>query len=182
MCEPAIHVLRSVFTRLIQQNLFTSQWCNFVPGCPWVPVTQSGVDAPGGVILGTTQLTQGCNAQAWVPPKPGCPRVCPPWALTSYATVTSVATLRVLFFCVSAIVCYMMIWFQNQKSYQPVNQSNLMEQGRVLRVGIETSPVKKSLSISAKTTLSRDFGLRHIASVKCCPYIFLMDHGPGPVA
>ena len=43
-----------------------------------MPVAQSGVDAPGGVILGTTQLTEGCNAQAWVPPKPGCPRVCPP--------------------------------------------------------------------------------------------------------
>ena len=24
MCEPAIHVLRSVFTRLVQQNLFAS--------------------------------------------------------------------------------------------------------------------------------------------------------------
>ena len=55
-----------------------TQWRNFVPGCPWVPVAQSGVDVPGGVILGTTQLTQGCNAQVWVPPKPGCPRVCPP--------------------------------------------------------------------------------------------------------
>ena len=29
-----------------------------------VPVAQSGIDASGGVILGTTQLTQGCNAQA----------------------------------------------------------------------------------------------------------------------
>ena len=43
---------------------------------------------PGGVILGTTQLTQGCNAQAWEPPKPGCPRVCPSWAQRSYATVS----------------------------------------------------------------------------------------------
>ena len=56
----------------------SEQWCNFVPGCPWVPVAQSGIDAPDGVVSGTTQLTQGCNAQAWVPPKPGCPRVCPP--------------------------------------------------------------------------------------------------------
>ena len=30
-------------------------------------------------------------------------------------------------------------------------------------------------------SLSRDFGLRHIASVKCCPYNMLMDHGPGPL-
>ena len=29
------------------------------------------------------------------------------------------------------------------------------------------------------TALSRDFGLRYIASVKCCPNIMLMDHGPG---
>ena len=33
-----------------------AQWHNFVPGCPWVPEAQSGVDAPGRVILGTTQL------------------------------------------------------------------------------------------------------------------------------
>ena len=33
-----------------------------------MPVAQSVVDTPGGVILGTTKLTQGCNAQAWVPP------------------------------------------------------------------------------------------------------------------
>ena len=62
------------------------QWRNFVTGCPWVPVAQNGVGAPGEVNLDTTQLTQGCNAQAWVPPKPGCPRVCPPWAHRSYAT------------------------------------------------------------------------------------------------
>ena len=54
------------------------QWRNFVTGCPWVPVAQNGVGAPGEVNLDTTQLTQGCNAQAWVPPKPGCPRACPP--------------------------------------------------------------------------------------------------------
>ena len=51
-----------------------------------MPVAQSEIDAPGEVILGTTQLTQSCNAQAWVPPKPGCPRVCPPCAHRSYAT------------------------------------------------------------------------------------------------
>ena len=33
------------------------QWRNFVLGCPWVPVAQSGVGAPGRVILGTTQYT-----------------------------------------------------------------------------------------------------------------------------
>ena len=48
------------------------QWRNFVPGCSWVPVAQSAIDAPGEVILGTIQLTQGCNAEAWVAPKPGC--------------------------------------------------------------------------------------------------------------
>ena len=48
-----------------------------------------------------------------------------------------------------------------------------------LQAGIETNPVNKSLSISANTALSRDFGLRHIASVKCCPYIMLLDQGPG---
>ena len=63
-----------------------TQWRNFVTGCPWVPVAQNGVGAPGEVNLDTTQLIQGCNAQAWVPPKPGCPRVCPPWAHRSYAT------------------------------------------------------------------------------------------------
>ena len=47
--------------------------------------------------------------------------------------------------------------------------------------GIETSPVNKSLFISPNTALSRDFGLRHIASVKCCPYIMLIDHGSGPL-
>ena len=55
------------------------QWRNFVPGCPWVPVAQSG-SYPCRIILGTAELTQGCNAQVRVPPKPGCPRVCPPWA------------------------------------------------------------------------------------------------------
>ena len=43
-------------------------------------------------------------------------------------------------------------------------------------MGIKTSPVDKSLSISANTVLLQDFGLRHITSVKCCPYIMLMDH------
>ena len=56
----------------------STQWRNFVPGCLWVPVAQSGIDASGTVISGTTQLTQGCDAQAWVPPKQGCPRVYPP--------------------------------------------------------------------------------------------------------
>ena len=53
--------------------------------------------------------------------------------------------------------------------------------GSVLRAGIDTSPVNKSLTISANTALSRDFGLRHIAPVTCqvCPYIMLMDHSPG---
>ena len=37
-----------------------------------------------------------------------------------------------------------------------------------------------SLLISANTALSRDFGLRQITSVKCCPYIMLLNHGPGP--
>ena len=41
--------------------------------------------------------------------------------------------------------------------------------------------INKSLSISANTALSRYFGLRHIASVKCFPYILLMYHGPGPL-
>ena len=40
-----------------KQQWAVTQWHNFVPGCPWVPVAQSEVDAPGGVILGTTQLT-----------------------------------------------------------------------------------------------------------------------------
>ena len=75
-------VIGSIMYRYINitdmNKLHCFQWRNFVPGCPWVPVAQSGVDAPGEVILGTTQLTQGCNAQAWVPPNPGCPRVCPP--------------------------------------------------------------------------------------------------------
>ena len=46
--------------------------------------------------------------------------------------------------------------------------------------GIATSPVTESLPISANTALSQDFGLRQIASVKCRPYIMLLDHGPGP--
>ena len=37
------------------------------------------------------------------------------------------------------------------------------------------------LSISANSAVARDFGLRHIASVKCCPYIMLLDHGPEPL-
>ena len=34
-------------------------------------LAQSGIDAPGGVILGTTQLIEGCNVQAWMPPSQG---------------------------------------------------------------------------------------------------------------
>ena len=29
-----------------------------------MPVAQNGIDAPGGVILDTTQLTQGCIVHA----------------------------------------------------------------------------------------------------------------------
>ena len=42
---------------LLSTRLGYYQWRNFLPGCPWVPVAQIGIDAPGGVILGTTQLT-----------------------------------------------------------------------------------------------------------------------------
>ena len=67
-----------------------------------------------------------------------------------------------------------------------VDTTLILHLGRILRAGIETSPANKSLSISANrtTALSRDFGLRRIASVKCCPYIMLMVHhvhGPGPL-
>ena len=66
----------------------------------------------------------------------------------------------------------------------------LCDRGQVARLvlarksitaGIETNPVNKSLSIPANTALSRDFRLRHIASVICCPYIMLRDHDPGPL-
>ena len=54
------------------------------------------------------------------------------------------------------------------------------ELGRVLRAGIERNPVSKSLFISANTALSRDFGLRHIASVNVaptiCSWIMVQDH------
>ena len=62
----------------LKKQSHLDQWRNLVPGCPWVPLAQSGIDAIGTDISGTTQLTQGWDAQAWVPPKPGCPQVCPP--------------------------------------------------------------------------------------------------------
>ena len=47
--------------------------------------------------------------------------------------------------------------------------------GKRIIAGVETSPVNKFSSISANSTntvLSRDVGLRRIASVKCCPLYY----------
>ena len=56
-----------------------------------------------------------------------------------------------------------------------------MGPGKKITTGIATSPVNECLAISANTAFSRDFRLRQIASVKCCPYIMLQDHGPWPL-
>ena len=117
----------------------------------------------------------------------------------------SVSMLR-LILCLSEFESYILLWFREYFSWCLGRAAlqyfklmsvrlviNFLVQGywwapRVTTIWEEYYKQESKLALSISLCLSWSilpsceiFGLRHFASVKCCPYTMLMDHGPGPL-